>query len=347
MGEIRGLNWQGRSLLILDQTRLPLEEHYQECRVWPDVVEAIQGMRVRGAPAIGLAGAYAVALACLEYANLESVEFHSRLTVAAETIVAARPTAVNLAVTVQRVLEAARAASSVRESIESVITEAQSIDSMDLEANYRIGAWGATLLPDDSTVLTHCNTGALATSGYGTALGIIRKLWTDERLRRVVATETRPLLQGSRITAWELSREGIPVTIVVDGAVGYLLQQGQVDAILVGADRIAANGDVANKIGTYSLAVLGRVHHVPFYVAAPSTTIDLNSPDGDTIPIEMRDGAEIASFNRTPTGSESVAVYNPGFDITPSTYVDAIITEVGIARHPYNASLREMVSSHD
>ena len=346
MRKIRGLNWQGDSLLILDQTRLPKEEQYLECSTWSEVVEAIREMRVRGAPAIGLAGAYALALASREYAHLEHAEFHSHLESAAQEIIDARPTAVNLAAAVQSVLEAARAASSVEASIESLITEAQSIESKDLAANYRIGALGATLIPDVSTVLTHCNTGALATSGYGTALGIIRKLWAEERLSRVITTETRPLLQGTRITAWELSQEDIPVTIVVDGAVGYLLQQKRIDVILVGADRIAANGDVANKIGTYSLAVLGKAHHVPFYVAAPSTTIDFCTPTGDTIPIEMRDKKEVISFDGTLTAPENVDVCNPAFDITPSTYIDAIITELGIARHPYSTSLREMVINH-
>ena len=345
MGEVRALHWTGNRLRLLDQTRLPGEEVYLELDAWPQVVEAIRELRVRGAPALGVAGAYALALAGQEYASLEPQDFHVRLGEAAERIAGARPTAVNLAWAVRRALQAAQKASSPGAALERLLAEAHDIESEDLAANRRIGALGAELIPMGATVLTHCNTGALATAGYGTALGVIRTAWAQGRVVDVIATETRPLLQGARLTAWELAQEGIPVTLVVEGAVGHVLRQGRVKAMVVGADRIAANGDVANKIGTYTLAVLGRAHGVPLYVAAPRSTVDLETPTGADIPIEERGAHEVARFAGTPTAPEGAGVYNPAFDVTPAEYIGAIVTEAGVVRPPYEAGLREAVAA--
>ena len=347
MGEVRALHWTGNRLRLLDQTRLPGEEVYLELDAWPQVVEAIQKLRVRGAPALGVAGAYALALAGQEYAGLGPQEFHGRLGIAAEEVAGARPTAVNLAWAVRRALRAAQGASSPGAALERLLAEAHDIESEDLAANRRIGALGAELIPRGATVLTHCNTGALATAGYGTALGVIRTAWAQGRVVDVIATETRPLLQGARLTAWELAQEGIPVTLVVEGAVGHVLRQGRVHAMVVGADRIAANGDVANKIGTYTLAVLGRAHGVPLYVAAPSSTVDLDTPSGAHIPIEERSAHEVACYAGTPTAPDAAGVYNPAFDVTPAEYVGAIVTEAGVVRPPYEAGLREAVASRE
>ena len=269
MGEVRALLWMGNRLRLLDQTRLPGEEVYLDLEAWSHIVEAIKELRVRGAPALGVAGAYALALAGQEYVGLESQEFHRQLGDAAEQIAGARPTAVNLAWAVRRALQAAQKASSPGAALEFLLTEARDIETEDLAANRQIGTLGAELIPFGATVLTHCNTGSLATAGYGTALGVIRTAWAQGKVVDVIATETRPLLQGARLTAWELVQEGIPVTLVVEGAVGHVLRQGRVDAMVVGADRIAANGDVANKIGTYTLAVLGRAHGVPAVCGSP------------------------------------------------------------------------------
>ncbi len=345
MGEVRALHWTGNKLRLLDQTRLPGEEVYLELEAWPQVVEAIRELRVRGAPALGVAGAYALALAGQEYAGLGSQEFHSQLGIAAEQIAGARPTAVNLAWAVRRTLQAAQEASSPGVALERLLAEARDIETEDLAANLRIGALGAELIPRGSTVLTHCNTGALATAGYGTALGVIRTAWAQGKVVDVIATETRPLLQGARLTAWELVQEGIPVTLVVEGAVGHVLRQGRVHAMVVGADRIAANGDVANKIGTYTLAVLGRAHGVPLYVAAPRSTVDLETPTGAHIPIEERGAHEVACLAGTPTAPDGAGVYNPAFDVTPAEYIGAIVTEAGVVRPPYEAGLREVVAS--
>ena len=345
MGEVRALHWTGSRLRLLDQTRLPGEEVYLDLEAWPQVVEAVRELRVRGAPALGVAGAYALALAGQEYVSLGPREFHSQLGIAAEQIAGARPTAVNLAWGVQRALQAAREASSPGAALERLLAEAHDIETEDLAANRRIGAFGAELIPRGATVLTHCNTGALATAGYGTALGVIRTAWAQGKVVDVIATETRPLLQGARLTAWELAQEGIPVTLVVEGAVGHVLRQGRVKAMVVGADRIAANGDVANKIGTYTLAVLGRAHGVPLYVAAPRSTVDLVTPTGADIPIEERGAHEVARFGGTPTAPAAAGVYNPAFDVTPAEYIGAIVTETGVVRPPYEAGLREAVAA--
>ena len=342
--EVRALEWTGTHLRVLDQARLPHEVRYLDLQDWRDVVEAIRALRVRGAPALGVAGAYAVVLAARELADLAMGPFREGLSEAADGIAGARPTAVNLAWGVSRALRAADGARSPGEAAERLAAEAAAILDEDVAANRAIGAHGAMLIPPGATVLTHCNTGSLATAGHGTALGIVRTAWAEGRLQGVIATETRPLLQGARLTAWELSQDGIPVTVVVDSAAGALLQGGSIAAVVVGADRIAANGDVANKIGTYSLAVLAGANGVPFYVAAPTTTVDLETPTGAGIPIEERPGEEVAAPLGTRATPPGVPVLNPAFDVTPAEYVTAIVTEAGIARPPYRDSLAGMVA---
>ncbi|MDE2900796.1 MAG: S-methyl-5-thioribose-1-phosphate isomerase [Chloroflexota bacterium] len=330
---VKPLEWTGGRLRLLDQRLLPARVEHVELDRWQDVVAAIQSMQVRGAPAIGVAGAYGLALAASSLAHLDAEPFQRDLA-------AARPTAINLPWAVARTLRAAEAASTPAEAAELALAEAEVIEAEDLRANMAIGAHGAALLPPNARVLTHCNTGALATAGYGTALGVVRAAWERGALAGVVATETRPLLQGSRLTAWELAQEGIPVTLIVDGAAASVLRDGGIDAVIVGADRIAANGDVANKIGTYALALLARAHGVPFYVAAPSTTVDLDTPTGDAITVEQRDPDEVAAPLGVQAAPEGIAVSNPAFDVTPAELVTAIVTERGVHTPPYAESLR-------
>ena len=319
---------------LIDQTKLPHDETYLETSDYRDLVRAISQMKVRGAPLIGVTAAYALALASRETSATDRDELMSRLRTAAGELRATRPTAVNLAWALQRSLQVAEGAADPQSAIDALETEAHRIHEEDVAACHAIGAHGASLLDAETTLLTHCNTGSLATGGYGTALGVVRAAWEQGKLERVYVTETRPLLQGARLTAWELQREGIPFTLVVDSAAGSLLRRGLVRAVVVGADRIAANGDVANKIGTYTLAVLAGENGVPFYAAAPTSTIDPNTPSGDDIPIEERDAAEV-----TALAGVGATAANPAFDVTPSRYVSAIITENGVARPPYDASL--------
>ena len=319
---------------LIDQTKLPHDETYLETSDYRDLVRAISQMKVRGAPLIGITAAYALALASRDTSATDRDELMSRLRTAAEELRATRPTAVNLAWALERALRVAEGAADPQSAIDALETEARRIHQEDVAACHAIGANGASLLDAETTLLTHCNTGSLATGGYGTALGVVRAAWKQGKLERVYVTETRPLLQGARLTAWELHREGIPFTLVVDSAAGSLLRRGLVRAVVVGADRIAANGDVANKIGTYTLAVLAGENGVPFYAAAPTSTIDPNTPSGDDIPIEERDPAEVTAL----VGVGTTAA-NPAFDVTPSGYVSAIITENGVASPPYEASL--------
>jgi len=330
---------EGRVRLI-DQTRLPHEEAYVETADYRDLARAIREMRVRGAPLIGITAAYALALAARE-AAAGGTDVPAALREAADELRATRPTASNLAWALERILRAAEGASDIPAALE---VEAVRIHEEDVAACRRIGANGAALLPDRVSLLTHCNTGSLATGGYGTALGVVRAAWEQGRLQHVYATETRPLLQGARLTAWELQRDGIPFTLIVDGAAGQLLRRGLAVAVVVGADRIAANGDVANKVGTYTLAALARENGVPFYVAAPTSTIDLDTPTGDAIPIEERAAGEVTSLAGVATAPGGIDAANPAFDVTPSEYVTAIVTENGVARPPYGASLAALVS---
>ena len=341
---MRSLEWTGNRLRVLDQRLLPTRVEYVELERWHDVVTAIQSMQVRGAPAIGVAGAYGVVLAARALCDFAVPAFREELAEAAAQLAAARPTAVNLPWAVARTLRAADAAADAADAVERTLREAQAIEAEDLQANMAIGAYGAALLPHGARVLTHCNTGALATAGYGTALGVVRAAWEQGVLAGVVATETRPLLQGARLTAWELTQEGIPTTLIVDGAAATVLRNEGISAVIVGADRIAANGDVANKIGTYALAVLARAHGVPFYVAAPSSTVDMATPSGDAITVEERAATELTALGGVQAAPDGVDVFNPAFDVTPAELVTAIITERGVLSPPYTASLRAGVA---
>ena len=335
----RPIYWSDGVVRLLDQTRLPAEEVWLELREYRGVVSAIKEMRIRGAPAIGVAGAYAVALAAAEHGGRDYGELKSALEAAAAQIRAARPTGANLEWAVRRMMRSIEAESSVQDAAALLVCEAQRIQEEDVSANHEMGRIGAALLGDDSSVLTHCNAGALATGGFGTALGIIHTAWTEGKIRRVFATETRPFMQGARLTAWELVQANIDATLIPDSSAGQLMRRGEVDAVVVGADRIAANGDVANKIGTYSLAVLAEANGVPMYVAAPTSTIDLSIATGDYIPIEERPPEEVTHLKGMRIPPEGIAVSNTAFDVTPHRYVTAIVTEAGVVREPYESGL--------
>jgi methylthioribose-1-phosphate isomerase len=326
-------------LRLLDQTRLPNEEVWLEISDYRLVAEAIRSLRVRGAPAIGVAAAYGLALAANESAAPGREALLSDLREAAAELASTRPTAVNLSWALKRTMAAAQAAPDAASMRRAVLEEAQRIEREDVEANRTMGRLGAELVPARATVLTHCNAGSLATAGFGTALGVIRAAKESGRNVRVIATETRPLLQGARLTAWELARDGIDCTLIVDSAAGSLMRRGAVDLVITGADRIAANGDTANKIGTYSIAVLAKEHGLPFYIAAPTSTIDLSLPGGDDIPIEERAAEEVTEPRGERIAAQGVSVANPAFDVTPHALIGAIITERGIARAPYIESL--------
>jgi methylthioribose-1-phosphate isomerase len=335
VAELRPVDATATRLRLLDQRKLPGIETYVECRGAADTARAIRDMVVRGAPAIGVSAAYGLALAAREF---RAARVRADFDKAAKTLLAARPTAVNLAWAVER-LRAVFAAELGRDPSISTTAlarvlraEADAMLDEDIAINRAIGRHGAPLLARAGAVLTHCNAGALATAGYGTAVGVIRAAWEAGQRFRVFATETRPYLQGARLTAWELERLGVPVTLVTDSMVGHLLQSGRVEAVVVGTDRTAANGDVANKIGTYTIAVLARRHRVPFYVAAPTPSIDLACPRGSAIPIEERDPREITHVAGKRVAARGIDVYNPAFDITPASLVTGIITEHGVVR---------------
>jgi methylthioribose-1-phosphate isomerase len=317
------LRWLGDRLELLDQRLLPAEETWVVCRDAPSVAAAIRDMIVRGAPAIGVAAAFGMALAKLRGDDVRQ---------AAELLRAARPTAVNLAWAVERMLRAKG----------NLTAEAEAILREDVEANVRIGRFGAELLGERATVLTHCNAGALATGGYGTALGVIRAAVEGGKRIAVFADETRPYLQGARLTAWELQQDGIDVTLITDNMSGHFFQQGQFDAVIVGADRIAANGDAANKIGTYTLAVLAHAHGVPFYIAAPVSTIDFDCPSGQAIPIEERSASEVLEVLGKRIAPDGVAVRHPAFDVTPAGLITAIITDRGVLRPPFSPAIERL-----
>lgn len=317
------LRWETTSLYLLDQRRLPREEVWIECRSAAEVAEAIRSMVVRGAPAIGVSAAFGMALAELTGADRQQ---------AAAMLKAARPTAVNLSWAVDRML--------AHEG--NAVAEASRILEEDIAANRAIGRFGAELLGNDVTLLTHCNAGALATGGYGTALGVVRAAVESGRRVAVFADETRPYLQGARLTAWELQRDGIDVTLITDNMAGHFFQEGRFDAVVVGADRIAANGDVANKIGTYTVAVLANAHGVPFYVAAPLSTIDPACPTGASIPIEERSAGEVVDIHGLRVAPEGISVRHPAFDVTPARLVTALITERGVLRAPFGESIARL-----
>jgi len=336
------VSWNAGKIRLLDQSRLPAEETYLEIDDCPSLAEAIQGLRIRGAPALGVAAAYGLALAANRSSSADRKGLLIEMEAAAEMLKSTRPTAVNLAWALERVLGAARGSSGAAEMAEVVLSEARRIHHEEIEAGRAIGRLGADLISSGATVLTHCNTGALATGGYGTALAAIRAAHEQGKRPHVLVDETRPLLQGARLTAWELQRLGIPFTVIVDGAAGEMMRRGRVDCVIVGADRIAANGDVANKVGTYSLAVLAQENGVPFYVAAPTSTIDLSITTGDAIPIEERPPEEVTSVAGKRVTPQGAAAANPAFDVTPARYVAVIVTERGIARKPFDESLSQL-----
>jgi len=340
---VRAIEWVNGRVRLLDQTRLPHQEAYLEVEDYHQMAAAIREMRVRGAPLIGIAAAYGMALGAEHIDTPNMDDFVARLRPIAEALAATRPTAINLSWALKRMTLAAEAAADPQTAREALVAEALRIHQESADADRRLGQHGAQLIPAGSAVLTHCNTGSLATGGYGTALGVIRTAWEQGKLSRVYVSETRPLLQGARLTAWELARDGIPATLIADSAAGFLMRRRDAIAcVIVGADRIAANGDVANKIGTYSLAVLAKAHAIPFYVAAPTSTIDLATASGDQIPIEERSAEEVTTFAGATVTPAGVEALNPAFDVTPHGYITAIITERGIAREPYAKSLQQL-----
>jgi methylthioribose-1-phosphate isomerase len=344
---IQTLEWTEQGVRFLDQTKLPTEEVYVTCKTYQQVADVIRNMVVRGAPAIGVAAAMGIALGVKDSSASTVGGLKQDFDQICQVIGETRPTAVNLFWAIRRMQDKfeslrIRPIGQIRQAI---IEEAQSMHAEDIAANRAMGRHGATLMPNSGGVLTHCNAGALATAGYGTALGVIRAAVEQGKKIHVYADETRPFLQGSRLTAWELMKDGIPTTVISDNMAGSMMKQGKIEAIVVGADRIAANGDVANKIGTYTVAVLAKEHGIPFYVAAPISTVDLNTPDGSKIPIEERSAKEVTHIAGRQMVPDGVSVENPAFDVTPARYVAAIITENGIARAPYDQSLRKLVET--
>jgi len=327
------VEWKDGAVRLLDQSRLPEHVEFLDCRDYRTVATAIRDLRVRGAPAIGVTAAMGVALGAQEIATSEYQEFSKAIGLICEHLGATRPTAVNLFWALERMKRLVHESRMrpVEEIKRALVQESQRLLDEDVAMNKTMGQHGAKLIHDGNTILTHCNAGALATAGYGTALGVIRAAWEQGKQIRVIADETRPVLQGARLTAWELMQDNIPVTLITDNMAGSLMRQGLIHLCVVGADRIAANGDVANKIGTYSVAVLARAHNIPFYVAAPYSTIDLRTASGNDIPIEERSAEEITSvFGIATIAPKGVAVLNPAFDVTPAEYVTAIITERGV-----------------
>jgi methylthioribose-1-phosphate isomerase len=343
---IQTLEWTERGVRFIDQTKLPTEEIYVTCRTYQEVADVIRNMVVRGAPAIGVAAAMCIALGA-KNSQADSVgEFKRELDQICDVIGKTRPTAVNLFWAIRRMQQKfdALRVRPVEQIKLGLIEEAKRMHAEDIAINQAMGRHGAALMPASGGVLTHCNAGALATCGYGTALGVIRAAIEQGKRIHVYADETRPFLQGSRLTAWELVKDGIPTTVISDNMSGAMMRQGKIGAVVVGADRIAANGDVANKIGTYTVAVLAREHGIPFYVAAPISTVDLATPDGSKIPIEQRSVSEVTQIAGKTIAPEGVMVENPAFDVTPAKYVTAIVTERGIARAPYAESLARLAN---
>jgi len=336
---VETIDWTPAGVVMIDQTRLPRETVYVTCRSYVEVADAIRTMIIRGAPAIGVAAAMGVAIGALQARDLEA-----EMPVICQTLAETRPTAVNLFWAIERMrklYESLRGEplDAIRERL---AREAQQIKLEDIAINRAIGANGAPLVPDGKTVLTHCNAGALATAGFGTALGVIRAAVEAGKKIDVFADETRPFLQGARLTAWELQQDGIETTLITDNMAGHFLKSGRIGCVVVGADRIAANGDVANKIGTYSVAVLAKENNIPFYVAAPISTLDLTLVSGDQIPIEERSVAEVTHVQGVHVAPDGIRVVNPAFDVTPNRYVTAIVTERGVARAPFEESLQAL-----
>lgn len=343
---IQTLEWTDQGVRFIDQTKLPTEETYVNCTTYQQVADVIRNMVVRGAPAIGVSAAMGIALG-VKNSKAENVgDLKRDFDQICDVIGKTRPTAVNLFWAIKRMqqkFETVRVRP-VEQIRKALIEEAQRMHAEDIAINQAMGQHGAALMPASGGVLTHCNAGALATAGYGTALGVIRAAVEAGKKIQVYADETRPFLQGARLTAWELVKDGIPTTVISDNMSGAMMRQGKIGAVIVGADRIAANGDVANKIGTYTVAVLAKEHSIPFYVAAPISTVDLETPDGSKIPIEQRSAAEVTHFAGKLVTPEGISVENPAFDVTPAKYVTAIVTERGIARAPYEESLKELAT---
>jgi methylthioribose-1-phosphate isomerase len=338
---VETIQWTDAGVVMIDQTRLPFEETFVTCRSYEEVAKAIRDMIIRGAPAIGVAAAMGVALGVLQTNEADLDAQFERI---CQTLAATRPTAVNLFWAIDRMKRkfAELRRQPIAEMRRALVAEAQEVKREDIAICEAIGRNGAGLVPDHKTVLTHCNAGALATAGYGTALGVIRAAVAAGKQIDVFADETRPFLQGARLTVWELQQDDIAATLITDNMAGHFLKSGRIGCVVVGADRIAANGDVANKIGTYSVAVLAKENGVPFYVAAPISTLDLTLASGDAIPIEQRNPAEVTHVFGVPIAPEATLVQNPAFDVTPNRYVTAIITEKGVARAPYETSLKEL-----
>ncbi len=344
---IQTVEWTDAGVRFIDQTKLPTEEVYVTCRTHEQVADVIRNMVVRGAPAIGVSAAMGIALGVKNSKAETTGDLKKDFDQICDVIGKTRPTAVNLFWAIRRMQERfelfrVRPLPQLRQAL---IDEAKKMHAEDIAANRAMGNYGATLMPDRGGVLTHCNAGALATCGYGTALGVIRAAIERGKKIQVFADETRPFLQGSRLTAWELMKDGIPTTVISDNMAGAMMRQGKIGAIVVGADRIAANGDVANKIGTYSVAVLAKEHGIPFYVAAPTSTVDMATPDGSKIPIEERNAKEVTHIAGKQMVPDGAGVENPAFDVTPAKYVSAIVTEKGIARAPYEESLKKLAES--
>ena len=341
---IKTIFWKNNAVVLIDQKALPLAEKYIVCKSYKAVIACIKDLTVRGAPAIGVAAAMGAALGAIHLASLSPDKFRKKFYAICDEIAQARPTARNLFWALERMKKIVSHSSqlSQRDIVKALIKEAKHICSEDIAINQQMGKNGSRIIADGDNILTHCNAGALATAGYGTALGVIRAARKQGKKLHVYVDETRPVLQGARLTAWELKKEKIPYTLITDNMAGFLMQQKKIDKIIVGADRIAANGDTANKIGTYSLAVLAQAHGVPLYIAAPLSTIDVSLKTGDSIPIEERKSDEVAHLQGTRSAPRGTIVYNPAFDITPARLITAMITEKGILRKPFRASIARL-----
>jgi methylthioribose-1-phosphate isomerase len=339
------IKWEDNYIYLIDQRKLPNRKEWFVCRTVQDVIAAIREMAIRGAPAIGVAAGMGLALGAQSIDTENYGIFRKRFLEMGEQMKSARPTAVNLKWAVERMIKIVEGMhdDQVEEIKQTIRKESQTILERDIEINHKIGQRGLALIPDTATILTHCNAGALATGGYGTALGVIRAASEAGKDIHVFVDETRPLLQGMRLTAFELREDNIPATVIVDSAAGYLMRKKMIDLVITGADRIASNGDMANKIGSYQLAVLAKENKIPFYVAAPLSSFDLDLENGDLIPIEEREPEEILSFAGHLVGPESVSAYNPAFDITPAQYISALITEKGVLTPPYRSGIKDLL----
>ncbi len=347
---IKTVEWTNEGVRMLDQRLLPTEEKYLMLRSYEEIADAIKKMVVRGAPAIGVSAAMGLALGASQSVGTSVADLEYDFKYMCQVMEATRPTAVNLFWAIERMrgalLKAKGETKNVEEIKERLVSEALAIFNEDIASNRALGKFGGELIADGATVLTHCNAGALATAGdYGTALGVIRGAIDAGKHVAVIADETRPFLQGARLTAWELAQDNIPVTVITDNMAGHVMKQGKVDCVVVGADRIAANGDAANKIGTYMVAVLAKQHNIPFYVAAPISTVDLNTPTGEEIPIEQRGAKEVTHIGNHQLTPDGVDVHNFAFDVTPHEFIAAIITDRGVARAPYTESLSNLVAT--